>query len=149
MKQMATANTAQAAKFKEGHDALVKEWGAAHGERVKGAAAAAEKLGLSGDAVKAILEGKAPVEQVKLMYSVAKAIGADPKEFNRQQDGGATKMTPAEAQTAINEMMTNRDHAYWNGANPGHKAAVARMVELQGFADPQATKEFPVASFGS
>lgn len=40
-------------------------------------------------------------------------------------------MTPGEAQAAISEIMSNQKHAYFVVSDPGHKAALERMVKLQ------------------
>ncbi len=149
VKKAAEARTVESQKFKDAQEALAKEWGAAHGERVKAAAAAAKRLGMTDAAVQAILDGKAPAEQVKFMHSVATALGTNPKELERQKDGTPGKFTPAEANAAIAEIMTNREHAYWNGNHPGHRAAVQRMVELQSQANPEASLKMETAGFRS
>lgn len=146
---MTEARKLEVAKFNEGHEALTKEWGAAKGDKLSAAAAAAKKLGLSDDAVKAISEGKSPAEQVRLFAAVAAAIGTNPKEGARQDGSSSAKMTPADAQASIHDIMSNRNHAYWNPADLGHKAAVARIVELQQMADPSASKDFETSSFRS
>jgi hypothetical protein len=139
-KTMAAANTEASKKHREAHEALDKEWGAAKDDRLKAAAAVAHKLGMSEAAVKGILERTAPAEQLKFLHSVAQAVGTDPKELNRQRDGGAVAMTPGDARAALNEIMANRSHAYWNAGDLRHGDAVKRVLELQGYANPQAGK---------
>jgi hypothetical protein len=143
-KAMGEMQTAAQSKFKDDHAALEKEWGAAKSDRFQAAAAVAEKLGLAADA-KAIAEGRASAAQVKLMFQVAQAVGTNPKEQGRQTEGGSSKMTPTEARAQIGEMMANRAHAYWNASDPRHGEAVKRMIELQQYADPKATREMAVA----
>lgn len=59
-----------------------------------------------------------------------------------QQPGPTTDvLTPANAQAAIQEMLNNTAHPYWNAADPGHKKAVERMVQLQRMANPGISME--------
>jgi hypothetical protein len=46
---------------------------------------------------------------------------------------------------AIQEIMNNRKHAYWNPGDPLHKDAVRLMVELHSLADPAAPKVIEAA----
>lgn len=142
----AEAETAKAlrSQHQEAHAALDKEWGAATSERIQAAAAAAQKLGLSETAIKAITDRAVPADQLRLLFSVAQAVGGNPREGDRQKDSikpGA--MTPDEAKTAISEIMRNKAHPYWQKGDPAHGAALKRMLDLHAYADPTASREAP------
>lgn len=138
-----TVKAAQAAHA-AGYEALDKEWGAAAKERVQAAAAVAEKLGLPAAVVKGITDRAAPADQVKFLYAVAQAVGGNPREGDRQGDGNKpVAMTPTEAALAIGEIYSNPKHAFFDKNHPNHAAAIKRVLELQGYADPSASKEPP------
>jgi hypothetical protein len=118
-------------------EALKKEWGAAHDDKLKAAAATAEKLGVPADAVKAIAEGKLRSAQLKIWDGIAKAIGTEPNESKRLGGGGgSTKLTPAEANERISEIMNRPDRAYWDANHPQHAELVSKTVELGKFISP-------------
>jgi hypothetical protein len=128
----ATAKQTQAQRkaAEEAHAALKSEWGQAHGERVQQAAAAAAKLGLPDTVVASVAAGQAPAEQVKFLFSVAQAVGADAKELTRERNNQPGRMTPSQAKAAIAEIYANPEHPYMNANHPHHADAIQRMQEL-------------------
>lgn len=128
-KTIASAKEKADAEVAKTRDELKQEWGAAYGERIAAAAAAAAKLGAPEGQVKAILAGEFPVEQVRFMFKVAEAVGANPRELAGQAP--VPQNTPAMAQAAIDEINANMKHPYWDEAHPEHKSAVKRMLDLR------------------
>jgi len=45
-------------------------------------------------------------------------------------------IAPDEAKAQVNEIMGNREHAYWNASDPGHADAVKKVVTLMKQANP-------------
>ena len=117
----------------EARIALKKELGDAFDERLLAAAAAAKKMGASDAEVDAIRTGNIPPHTAKNWINVAKAIGAEGAEFGRE-GGGATKMTPAEAQAQIAELYNNP--ALKDKSHPDNKRLVNKLVELHRIAYP-------------
>ena len=66
---------------------------------------------------------------VKALHSIGKSMIGEGMEIVTT-DGAASIMTPSEAQSKIDEILTNKEHAYWQRHHPGHKAAVERVIEL-------------------
>lgn len=75
---------------------------------------------------------KMDAHSVRSLQMLGKALGGE--KINLTQDAGdSSAITPAEAKEKINEILENREHAYWNSQHPGHKAAVQKVVELHKF----------------
>lgn len=132
--------SANAGKHASDRDATVNEvktkFGEAFTDKAKAAAGFAKQLGFDDSLVAAIQEGTVGLENMeafdKLMggyKSPGPRIGDDPggQEFDH--------LTPAQAELQLNEIMSNKEHPYWDGSNPAHKAAIAKVVELTRAAD--------------
>lgn len=106
--------------------ALEQEWGEAKEERTLAAQAAALKMGLTEDDIKALTP-----KQLKAFANVAKAVGVNRNEFRRQGDGAAEDvLDPTEAKRQMEEIRANPDYfdAY---KNPGrHRELVSKMSKL-------------------
>ena len=91
--------------------------------------------------VEAAKNGTLDLATVEWMYSMGKQMGGENFDFDTPGDDdkrGGPKMTPADAQTAIDEINANRDHPYWKGTGDEKKRATERMVQLMKFAHPDA-----------
>lgn len=74
--------------------------------------------------------------EIKWVHGIATAM-KDEAELAKLKDvTPEAKMTPVEAAAKIQEIMDNREHPYWNAANPLHKKAVEDMLDLQRLANP-------------
>jgi hypothetical protein len=71
---------------------------------------------------------------IKMFAKIAAMNGED--KFVNTQEKGNLGLTPAEAQTKINEIMGNKDHPYFNKAHPSHTNAVAEMAKLFAMQSP-------------
>jgi len=108
----------------EGLQALKGEWGMAFDSRVAAAQDYVNKMLPSiGDI------SKLPASSVNELFEASKSIGAEGAQMT-QESGASAVMTPAEAEQTINEILSNQEHAYWNPAHPGHKAAKDRVIKL-------------------
>ena len=123
--------------LKDNQAALKKELGAAYDERLGAAAAAAGKVGASEAMVKALREGSAPLEQVKVWIGVAKAIGGEQSHVAGQGAGGTGKLTPDEALGRAAEIRQRAE--YWDRSkNPAlHDELKRKHVELMAQAYPE------------
>lgn len=117
----------------EARAVLKKELGDAFDERLLAAAAAAKKMGASDAEVDSIRTGNVPPHTARNWINVAKAIGAEGSEFGRE-GGGATKMTPAEAQAQIAELYNNK--ALFEKSHPDNKRLALKLVDLTRIAYP-------------
>jgi hypothetical protein len=108
--------------------ALKVEWGQAYDDRVGSAKAAALKQGVPAAAVDAM-----PASQLKVWANVAKSIGTEPRQVADQGAGANGRMTPAEAQAAMQEIRNRPE--FWD---PNKNAALrARMDVLTPMAYPE------------
>lgn len=117
--------------------ALKTEWGQAYEPKLKAAANVAAKLGAPEGVVKGIQAGQLASAQLKLWDGIAKAVGTEGNgEMGKQGSGQPTVLTPAEAETQINEIMAHPD--YWKRGSPKQADLVRKLTELQKFITPEA-----------
>lgn len=96
-----------------------------------------------------IPEGSMDARTMKALNVIGKQLldgGGSVGDLRNESTGGT--LTPADAKAQINEIMNNADHAYWNQHDPGHAAALNKMIELQSAANPEASTELTRAGFG-
>lgn len=114
---------------------LKTELGDAFEERLTAAAATAKKLGADDKLVTAIQRGAVEPEVAKLWINAAKSIGAEGSGLGTGgRGGGEGKMTPAEAEAAIQEMM--RNSALFDGSHPDNQRLTRKFEELHKIAYP-------------
>ncbi len=119
--------------LKQSRAALHKEWGAVFDERTGQALKLAEATGAPAAFVDAIKNGAVNGEALKWLHSLSSRMGDKLNIVN--DDNGSGKMTPAEAQSQIDEIMRNRKHAYWDSHHPDHQRAMDNIVKLGKLAD--------------
>jgi hypothetical protein len=134
---------------KESQIALKNEWGLAYDDNMASALRVAEATHAPEGLIAAMKAGELGPETAKWLHGMAAAFKGEGSQFGDDNGGGNAKMTPAEAQAKISEIMDNKQHPYWNPSNPGNKAALERMIELQKFAHPTAGTEMPKVGFGT
>jgi len=109
---------------------LKQEWGAAYDNKVKTISHFAEQTGFTDDLIDAIESGQLSPANMKAFDSVVKGFQGEGIEIGKQPNDVRATMTPQEADTRLNELMGNKDHAYWHPEDPEHSAAVKKVVEL-------------------
>lgn len=115
--------------------ALRAELGQAFEENLAAAAVTAKKLGASDSVVDAIRKGAVPAEQARMYINAAKAMGVEPSGFAAGGSGGPHKLTPDEARLQAAEL--RRNPVLNNPRDPGHDAAVNKLLELERAANPE------------
>lgn len=117
---------------------LVDEWGAAHTQNTTTVKNFLDAMKAPERITKAVESGTMQTAEMNWLLSLAKAV-ANPDQLQHQQQTHVDPnvLSPDDASNAISEMMNNREHAYWNAADPRHKDAVNRMVQLQHMANPE------------
>jgi len=131
---MAAEAQAKAAQAKQGIEGLKTEWGAAYDTKIKQAnAALSETLGDLAPDFKKFLNESGLGDHPTLIKAFAK-MGENLKEDDLKGDGDGRlgAMTPAEAQSKINEIMSNPKHPYNDkyAARNLREAAVEEMRQL-------------------
>jgi len=107
---------------------LKGEWGMAYDQNI----AIAEKIKQDYFPHIEFAAGELDPATLKSLHSLGKAMLGEGMQVVPEQ-GASGIMTPAEAQHTINEIMGNKDHAYWSPSHPGHKAAIDRVLKLHKF----------------
>jgi len=127
-KNQATAMSEALSQRGEGLQALRGEWGLAFDQRQ----ATAQKF--ANDFFPHIGEiSKLGAVEITALYNAGKAMSGEGAPITDEPGDAVSAMTPQEAQSTINEIMANKDHAYWNPRHPGHKAAIDKVVKLHEF----------------
>lgn len=115
--------------FDQSVSSLKKEFGAAYDKKLGVASNLFNSI--ADDETKQLFKetglGNNP-KVIKLFAKMAEQLGED--KFVASQDKGNLGMTPADAQTKINEIMGNNNHPYFNSSHPSHKDAVAEVGRL-------------------
>lgn len=117
---------------------LSQEWGLSFDQRM-GVVQNFLKLTEAPEGIQNLLEnGAMSPAEIKWIHEIATKT-ASTTELASQQSQGDAPLSPQEAKERINEIIANNDHPYWNAADPRHKQAVAKMLEYQKAAAPNAT----------
>jgi hypothetical protein len=121
----------------QGMSELNKEWGAAFDQNIDRAEAIRSKY--FGDVVEDINLAGAPI--VKAFNSIAERFGKEGSDNLIQEAIPRSNiLAPAEAKERLNEILGNKDHAYWSAQDPAHKDAVDKVVSLTKLAHPDMTE---------
>lgn len=115
--------------FEESVNGLKKEWGNGYERKLQAASGLFNSIA-DEDSKKIFNEsglGNNPVV-IKMFAKLAEQMGED--KFVNAESIGSMGMTPAEAQTKINEIYGNKDHPYYNKSHPSHKDAINEMTKL-------------------
>jgi len=127
---------------------LKEDWGDAFDKKLGLAEHFAKQVGFSDDFVAAIKDGTLGAADMKALDKVIGGFEGEGIDIGRQPGNVDVTMTPAEAEERINDIMSNKGHAYWDPSNPGHKAAVDKVVKLGEYAEAGKKKEGPMAAYG-
>ncbi len=120
---------------------LRNEWGDAYGDRYRAAADIANKTGAPAGVLAAFKEGTVGTEVISWMYDLHKAFGTEGSELTLQEGGANINQGPAEAKAKLEEIMNNKEHAYWKAGHPDHQDAMKRVVDLRTQANPKLSKD--------
>lgn len=129
----------QKAKADQNIKELSDEWGAAFDKNMRFIQNVVQKTGAPQALLDAIVQGRIDSNSAKWLYKVGQALGGEKAIIAQDNSQNSGVMTPAEAKERINEIYSNKDHAYWNSRHPGHRDAIQRMLELQKLANPDAS----------
>ncbi len=109
---------------------LKTEWGAAYDTKVKTISHFAEQTGFSDELINAIEGGQLSPANMKAFDMVVTGYQGEGVEIGKQPGDVEKTMTPDEADTRLNELMGNKEHAYWHPEDPEHEAAKKKVHEL-------------------
>jgi len=78
---------------------------------------------------------------IRGLAKIADQFGGEGSNDLISSQGKAGVVAPSEAKAQVNEIMSNREHAYWNAGDPGHADAVKKVVALMKQANPDSSTE--------
>ena len=126
----ASVNT-HAARMEEQKKAIDSLYGEAKDERLKSIAEFAEKIGFDDSLVDAVREGIVSVDNLKALEKTKLGFKSPgPRIGDETGADDFTHLTPTQAKEQLDQLMSNREHAYWDASRAGHKEAVDKVVEL-------------------
>jgi hypothetical protein len=112
------------------------EFGDAVGFKKETAAAFAKQLGFDENMINSIEAGNMGVTNMKAFDKLMEGFeSAGPRIGDEPGAGGFAHLTPDQAELQLSDIMNNKDHPYWDGSSPAHKAAITKVVELTRAAD--------------
>lgn len=98
----------------------------------------------------AIDEGRASVDTLIWLAEIADRFAeTDPNLTKDKNNNVDSVLAPGEARKRLNEIYANRKHPYWDARHPGHDDAIAEVIRLQGFANPDASKSLDDLRIGA
>jgi len=121
-------------------DKLKKDWGSAYDDRLNKAAKMMELTGAPAELIGMVKDGKAAADVTQWFYAMAESYKGEGMNAAGDQ-GDSSVITPQEAESRIQEMLNNRNHAYWDSSHPDHGKALQKMIELAKYADPKASTD--------
>jgi hypothetical protein len=121
----------------EAMEGLATEWGQAYDQNMKIAQDIAEKTGAPEGVIEGMKNGDIPPGMIKYFHSLAARFGKEGNDLNSHENHHDGKMTPDEAQYKLNEILNNKQHAYWDSKHPNHMGARKKVMELTAAANPQ------------
>lgn len=137
------------AEVEKSKQQLKSEWGQAYDQRVGTVNKLIESTGAPDSLVQMAKNGDLDPSVVKWMYDLTVRMGSD-ESLNLSVDHGQGSMTPSEANDRLNEILSNREHPYWNASHPDHKNAVDKVIKLGRAASPaDANQKVGSPSFSS
>lgn len=131
------AETLRLTDQKESMAELQKEWGVTTEDKKAAALTIAEKTGAPEAILEGLKENTLPPDIVKWIHGISTSIGNEGNNLGDAPNNVNSRMTPAEAIEKMAEIRNNRDHPFYKG----DKAAMDRMLELQGYATPDASRD--------
>lgn len=125
-----TDTDAQAAQGKADHDALVTEWGPSYNDKVQMAKVAANNFGFTPEQINALQNTSSYSGIMKNFAEIGKAMGeAGLVNANTAPGFSGATLSPAEAQSKINELRSDKD--WVKKYTGGDAAAMDTMHRLQ------------------
>jgi len=130
--QSLKAQEAAIAEHEAGLDRLGLEWGQAFDSKISDAKRIQQEFfpHLPSDM-------NLDVPSLRAFAAIAKQMGGEATGLTAEggrERGGA--LTPTEAAAQLDEIMGNREHAYWKSGHPQQGAAMAKVQKLMQAADP-------------
>lgn len=118
----------QALAFSKDSDALKAEWGPAYADKLKNAAAVAQKLGQPEHVTGAILAGKLGAASLRTWDLIATSVGKEGAGAIGVQGGSRQSLTPDEARAQFKEVQAHP--AYFNRNHPEHEVYVKKGADI-------------------
>ena len=131
--EVAARNSMAETEFIKDQQQLRNEWGAAHEPRLRETFEFLMQTDPPEHVKERMEAGLMDADTMRWLYSLSQQFnGGESGQIARQ---GSTptpdRLTPTEAQEKMSAILNNKEHAFWNPADPGHQGAKERFVELQ------------------
>lgn len=115
---------------------IKQEFGEATEDKLRAAERFAKQLGFDENFADALGKGAVGLDNLKAFDKVMAGFESSGPRIGEEFGAGPEgRLTPEAAEMQLSEIMGNKDHPYWDGASPAHKASVNKVVELTRAAD--------------
>lgn len=130
------SQASHAGALEQAVDEIKKEYGEAYEKTLSTTADFAKRVGFDDSLVDAVKQGHVGVDNMKALQKVMEGFNSPgPRIGDDPGQNEFTSLTPEQAELQLAEIQNNKEHPYWDGAHPGHDAAVKKYVELVRAAD--------------
>jgi hypothetical protein len=128
------AQDATKAALSAERSAMKEAWGETYDTKLNELKHFAKQTGFTDDFVSAVGSGEIESANLKALDNVMGAYEGG-VEIGNQPGDSNVGITPDQAEKELDEIMGNKDGAYYDVSNPSHKATISRVHELVGAAE--------------
>jgi hypothetical protein len=109
--------------------ALKQEWGIVYEDNIQLVNSVMKGTGAPKEILEMAADNKLPANALKWLYNIGKQLGTE--GINFKKDESTTRLSPAEAQIRVGEIMDDHKGPYWDASHPAHQATVQRVIDLR------------------
>ncbi len=111
--------------------ALMREaWGQTYDQKLASLSHFTKQTGFSDDFVDAVGRGEIDAKNMQALSKVMGSFEGTGIEIGSQPGDPGSGITPMQAEQQLEEIMGNKDSAYYDASNPAHKTTVDKVHEL-------------------
>ena len=115
--------------FNESIKGLKREWGVTYEDRMDEVKNILHQTGAPSELQEAFTDKKIDSDTIQWLHGIARAMVGEQINFNKDEDSGSSRITPAEAESRIAEIMGDRDGPYWDPSDPRHEEFKQKVIE--------------------
>lgn len=125
------ASTAAQEALEASHNELFKQWGSAKDDKLTAINNMLKNSNAPDTLKEAVASGNVGADFLTWADGMIQSLGNEGKVLTGQPNLGSDALTPQEAELKIEEIMSNKEHPYWNNSSSSHSAAVQKIINLQ------------------
>jgi len=124
------SSDAQKTAFETEQATMKQAWGQTYDSKLSKLSHFAKQTGFTDDFVNAVGAGEIEASNMQALDKIMGGYEGGGIEIGKQPGDPASGITPMQAEEQLEEIMGNKESAYYDVSNPAHKSAVAKVHEL-------------------